>query len=165
MPPAGAAGKMPGMSAILPTLRRTLPDLAATEALAGRVAGLLRAGDAVLLEGPLGAGKTEFARAVLRALTADPELEVPSPSFALVQSYDTPIGPVHHFDLWRLEGPAGLAELGWQEARGDTVLVEWPDRLGTLRPAEALVVALAPRGEEGREADLTGWPGRLERLA
>ena len=165
LPAAGAAGKMVGMSAILPTLRRTLPDLAATEALAGRVAALLRPGDAVLLEGPLGAGKTAFARALLRTLTADPGMEVPSPSFALVQSYDTPVGPVHHFDLWRLDGPAGLAELGWQEARGDTVLVEWPDRLGTLRPADALVVALAPRGEGAREAGLTGWPGRLERLA
>ena len=165
LPAAGAAGKIAGMSAILPTLRRTLPDLAATEAFAGRVAALLRPGDAVLLEGPLGAGKTAFARALLRTLTADPSLEVPSPSFALVQSYDTPIGPVHHFDLWRLEGSAGLAELGWQEARGDTVLVEWPDRLGALRPADALVVALAPRGEGAREAGLTGWPGRLERLA
>ncbi len=165
LPAAGAAGKIPGMAAILPTLRRTLPDLAATKAFAVAVAALLRPGDALLLEGPLGAGKTEFARALLRALTADPGLEVPSPSFALVQSYETPIGPVHHFDLWRLEGPAGLAELGWQEARVDTVLVEWPDRLGRLRPAEALVVTLAPRGEDGREATLAGWPGRLERLA
>ncbi len=63
---------------------------------------------------------------------------MPSPTFTLVQSYDTGIGAVHHFDLWRLDGPGGLAELGWDEARDDIVLVEWPDRLGALRPADAL---------------------------
>ena len=93
-----------------------LPDLAATEALAAAVAALARAGDAILLEGELGAGKTAFARAFLRAASGDPALEVPSPTFTLVQSYDTRIGTVHHFDLWRLEGPGGLAELGWDEA-------------------------------------------------
>ena len=66
-----------------------LPDLAATFALAARVAAIMRPGDAILLEGPLGAGKTEFARALLRAATATPTLEVPSPTFTLVQSYDT----------------------------------------------------------------------------
>ena len=79
-----------------------LPDLAATKRLAAAVATLARPGDAILLEGPLGAGKTEFARAFLRAATGDPALEVPSPTFTLVQSYETRLGPVHHFDLWRL---------------------------------------------------------------
>ncbi len=59
---------------------------------------------------------------------------MPSPTFTLVQSYATRLGTVHHFDLWRLDGPAALAELGWDEARDDIVLVEWPDRLATLRP-------------------------------
>src|SRR3984885_14660287 len=113
-----------------------LPDLAATEALAASVAALARVGDAILLEGELGAGKTAFARAFLRAATGDPALEVPSPTFTLVQSYDTPLGTVQHFDLWRLEGRGGLTELGWDEARNGIVLVEWPDRLGPLRPAE-----------------------------
>ena len=99
-----------------------------------RVAALARPGDAILLDGPLGAGKTAFARAFLRAATGDPRLEVPSPSFTLVQSYDTGLGPVHHFDLWRLGGPGGLAELGWDEACADIVLVEWPDRLGAAWP-------------------------------
>jgi len=140
-----------------------LPDLAATAGLAAGVADLLRSGDAVLLDGPLGAGKTTFARALLRALTGDPGLEVPSPSYTLVQAYATPIGPVHHFDLWRIEGPGGLVELGWEEAREGVVLVEWPDRLDALRPDDALGVTLEFAGE-GRHATLSGWPGRLGRL-
>ncbi len=142
-----------------------LPDLAATDALAARVAGLARSGDAILLEGPLGAGKTAFARAFLRAAAADPALDVPSPSYTLVQTYETPRFRAHHFDLWRLGGPDDLAELGWEEARGDLVLVEWPDRLGPLRPADALTVALAPAGGDARRAALRGWPDRLGALA
>jgi len=142
-----------------------LPSLAATEALAATVAALARVGDAILLEGELGAGKSAFARAFLRAATGDPALEVPSPTFTLVQSYDTRIGVVQHFDLWRVEGPGGLTELGWDEARNGIVLVEWPDRLGPLRPAEALTVALHPTGANSRRAVLSGWPDRLDRMA
>jgi tRNA threonylcarbamoyladenosine biosynthesis protein TsaE len=138
-----------------------LQNLAATEALASAVAVLLRAGDAVLLEGPLGAGKTAFARALLRAACGDGALEVPSPSFTLVQTYAAPGLVLHHFDLWRLDGPASVEELGWDEAVRDVVLVEWPDRLGALRPAEGLTVALAPAGGEARRATLTGWADRL----
>jgi len=121
-----------------------LPDLAATEALAAALAELLRPGDAVMLEGPLGAGKTAFARGFLRAATGDPALEVPSPSYTLVQEYETRLGHVHHFDLWRLDGPGALEELGWDDARDGIVLVEWPDRLGPLRPRDALTLALSP---------------------
>jgi tRNA threonylcarbamoyladenosine biosynthesis protein TsaE len=138
-----------------------LPNLAATEALAASVAGLARTGDAILLEGKLGAGKSAFARAFLRAASGDPHLEVPSPTFTLVQSYDTRIGTVHHYDLWRLDGPGGLAELGWEEARDGIVLVEWPDRLGGLWPADALTVALYQTGVDSRRTVLSGWPDRL----
>jgi tRNA threonylcarbamoyladenosine biosynthesis protein TsaE len=149
-----------------PTVTLELPDLSATHALAARLAALLRAGDAVLLEGPLGAGKSELARAVLRAAAGDPALEVPSPTFTLVQSYDLPAGPAHHFDLYRLDGPAGLDELGWDEAREGIVLVEWPDRLGALAPPEALRIALAPmEAEDARRAQLSGWDARLGALA
>jgi tRNA threonylcarbamoyladenosine biosynthesis protein TsaE len=141
-----------------------LLDLSATEHLAARVAGLLRPGDAVLLEGPLGAGKTAFARALLRCLAGDGTLDVPSPSYTLVQSYETALGPVHHFDLWRLDGPAALAELGWEEARAGIVLVEWPDRLGPLRPAEALLLCLTPLDQARRQAILSGWPDRIGKL-
>lgn len=143
---------------------RRLPDATATACLACAVAERLRPGDAVLLDGPLGAGKSAFARAALRHLTGDPALDVPSPSYTLVQSYETKRGRVHHFDLWRLAGPGDVAELGWDEARGDIVLVEWPDRLGDLRPPDALTVALAHAGDDGRVATLTGWPGRLDGL-
>ena len=141
----------------------TLDNLAATEALAARLATLARPGDALLLEGPLGAGKSVLARAFLRAAAGDPALEVPSPTFTLVQSYDLPGGrAAHHFDLYRLSGPDGLLELGWDEAREGIVLVEWPERLGRLRPAQALHVQLAPgAAEDSRAARLTGWEDRL----
>lgn len=151
-----------------PTIRHIeLPDRAATVRLAKAVAALVHVEDVILLEGPLGAGKTEFARAFLRALTGDPALEVPSPSFTLVQSYDTPSGTVHHFDLWRLEGPQRLVDLDWDASCSDIVLVEWPDRLGPLRPPKALAIALdyAGTAPDSRRATLSGWPGRIERLA
>ncbi|WP_043831641.1 tRNA (adenosine(37)-N6)-threonylcarbamoyltransferase complex ATPase subunit type 1 TsaE [Muricoccus aerilatus] len=144
-----------------------LPDEAATRALAARAARLARPGDAILLDGPLGAGKSAFARAFLRAASGDVALEVPSPTFTLVQSYDLPAGPAHHLDLYRLDGPAALTELGWEEAREGIVLVEWPDRLGPLAPADALRITLLPtEAEEARRATLAGWDARrLEALA
>jgi tRNA threonylcarbamoyladenosine biosynthesis protein TsaE len=142
-----------------------LPDLAATEALAARVAACARPRDAILLSGPLGAGKSAFARAFLRAAAGDPGLDVPSPTFTLVQSYDLPGGVAHHFDLWRIAGPADLEELGWEDARGGILLVEWPDRLGPLAPEGALRIALAQGAEDGsRIATLSGWPDRIARL-
>jgi tRNA threonylcarbamoyladenosine biosynthesis protein TsaE len=127
-----------------------LPDEAATVALAGRLAALARPGDVLLLTGPLGAGKTAFARAFIRALAGDAALEVPSPTFTLVQSYDTPVAAVHHYDLWRLTDHHALEELGWDEAQAGIVLVEWPDRLGPLTPAQALglTISLMPAGRE-----------------
>ena len=138
-----------------------LPNLAATERLAAALAPLIRANDAILLEGVLGAGKTAFARALLRAACGDPALEVPSPSFTLVQTYAGPGLTLHHYDLWRLDGPAALEELGWDEARQDAVLVEWPDRLGERRPADALTIRFVVTGESGRVATLSGWEARL----
>lgn len=147
-----------------PARHFNLPDLPATERLAADVAAAARKGDAILLEGPLGAGKTAFARAFLRAATGNPVLEVPSPTFTLVQTYETSLGPVHHFDLWRLSGSDALDELGWDEARDDIVLVEWPDRLGVLRPLDALDVQMRAGTGETRHATLSGWPDRLDRL-
>ncbi len=141
-----------------------LPDLAAMEALAERLAFVVRVGDCILLEGPLGAGKTALARAFLRAAADDPEMEVPSPSFTLVQIYDTQIGPVFHYDLWRLDGANSLVELDWEDALDGVVLVEWPDRLGELRPDAALTVTLRLLDGEAREATLAGWDDRLDGL-
>jgi tRNA threonylcarbamoyladenosine biosynthesis protein TsaE len=149
----------------MPAVTLRLPDLAATGRLAARLAALAGPGDAILLEGPLGAGKSAFARAFLRAAVGDPALEVPSPSFTLVQSYDLPHGlEAHHYDLYRLAGPEEVGELGWEEARRGLVLVEWPDRLGpALRPAGALTLTLAQGATEGeRLATLSGWEGRLD---
>jgi tRNA threonylcarbamoyladenosine biosynthesis protein TsaE len=143
-------------------MRLDLPDLSATEALAARLAAKARPGDALLLSGPLGAGKSAFARAFLRAWAGDAALEVPSPSFTLVQGYERADGAMAwHFDLYRLSGPNEVTELGWDEAREGIVLVEWPDRLGPLAPAEALRITLAQGGaEDARVAELEGWDAR-----
>ena len=117
------------------------------EFIAAMLAATLRAGDALLLSGPLGAGKSTFARALLRAACADPLLDVPSPTYTLVQTYDAPGLTLHHYDLWRLDGPDSLAELGWDDARVGVVLVEWPDRLGALAPDDALHIMLEPEGD------------------
>ena len=159
----GKVGRVLSRS-VSPVLVKVLPDLAATAALGAALAGLARPGDALLLGGPLGAGKTTLARAFLRAATGAAALVVPSPSYTLVQSYETRLGTVHHFDLWRLEGPAELAELGWEQGLADIVLVEWPERLGAQRPACALEIALTITGEGSREARLEGWPDRLASL-
>ncbi len=145
-------------------LQINLPDLPATETLAAHLAARARPGDAILLHGQLGAGKTAFARAFLRAATGDAALDVPSPSYTLVQTYETSLGPIHHFDLWRLEGPGAVMELGWDELLQDIVLVEWPERLGDLRghlsPEAALDITLSATGETSRTAILSGWENR-----
>ncbi len=112
-----------------------------TEKLAQELAVKLSAGDVVLLSGDLGAGKTVFARALIRALSNDPHLDVPSPTFTLAQTYDTPRGTIWHFDLYRIEDEEEIYELGWEDALSEgIVLVEWPERLGSLAPPDALAV-------------------------
>ncbi len=121
-----------------------LNDLAATEAVGARLAAVLRAGDVITLEGPLGAGKTSIARGLLAALGLAGE--APSPSFAIVQPYDLPEVrlPVLHVDLYRLDEAAELAELGLDEALYDSaLLVEWPDRAGPDAWPDALQLTLA----------------------
>ncbi|MBB2200439.1 tRNA (adenosine(37)-N6)-threonylcarbamoyltransferase complex ATPase subunit type 1 TsaE [Gluconacetobacter tumulisoli] len=137
-----------------------LPDQQATEDLARAVAGAASAGDAILLSGVLGAGKTVFSRAFLRAACGDPDMEVPSPSYTLVQTYDAPSGAISHFDLWRLDGPDALHELGWDDACEGIVLVEWPDRLAELTPPGALRIEIRILDEGGRQARLAGWGDR-----
>ncbi|GBQ71292.1 ATP/GTP hydrolase [Komagataeibacter xylinus NBRC 15237] len=157
-------GTLVGMDANFSLHEISLPDSRATQALGRALAAVLRPGDVVLLEGDLGAGKTTLARALLRALCADGEMEVPSPSYTLVQVYEAPAAPVSHFDLWRLDGPDALHELGWDEACEGIVLVEWPDRLGDLAPPDALRVSLVPDAAGGRVARLAGNAARLAPL-
>jgi tRNA threonylcarbamoyl adenosine modification protein YjeE len=105
----------------------------------------LRQGDTLLLHGNLGTGKTVFARALIRALAGNDLMEVPSPTFTLVQTYDTPLGALWHFDLYRLEDSEEIYELGWEEAlAGGLILVEWPERLGTHIPPSRLDIHLSP---------------------
>ncbi|HEY4746509.1 MAG TPA: tRNA (adenosine(37)-N6)-threonylcarbamoyltransferase complex ATPase subunit type 1 TsaE, partial [Steroidobacteraceae bacterium] len=126
------------------------------ERLGAALARRLRPRDVVALQGGLGVGKTTLARAILRAASGDPALIVPSPTFTLVEIYDTPAGVFWHFDLYRLEEPEQVFELGWEEARADGMaLVEWAERLGALLPRERLTVTLAMEGD-GRRADLQG---------
>jgi tRNA threonylcarbamoyladenosine biosynthesis protein TsaE len=137
-------------------------DQAATEKLGATIAAHLRPGDAILLEGPLGAGKTTLARALIRAACEQPDLEVPSPSYTLVQTYNTAAKlSLHHFDLWRLDGPDALAELGWDDATQGVVLVEWPDRLQDHTPANALTIRLTQAQDDNRYIDIKGWEARL----
>ena len=144
-----------------------LDDLAATRLLAARLAKALRPGDVVGLAGDLGAGKTTCARAVIRALGN--ESEVPSPTFTLVQTYDTPAGTVWHVDLYRLEAPEEAFELALEDAfREGITLIEWPERLAALLPRDRLEIRLAiVTGTDRRHARLVGhgaWAARLEAL-
>lgn len=150
-----------------PSIRElALPDEAATTALARRLAAVARPRDVLALWGDLGAGKTTFARAFVAARAGKP-VEVPSPTFTLVQTYDLPGGPVWHLDLYRLTDCEDVWELGWEEALAEAiVLVEWPERLGPLLPAERLDVRLSAGTQPGaRTVRLEGqgaWQGRLE---
>jgi len=149
-------------------IRLRLPDLAATRSLAARLARLLRPGDLVALEGDLGAGKTAFARAVIHAL-AGAEVEVPSPTFTLVQRYELPGLVLLHADLYRLRDPAEVEELGLEEALEEgVVLVEWPERAGDALPADRLTIRFCfvpGAGEEVREVEIAAGPSFRGRLA
>jgi tRNA threonylcarbamoyladenosine biosynthesis protein TsaE len=145
----------------------TIVDLAdeqATAALAGRVAALALPGDVIALSGELGAGKTSFARAFIRARGG--EEIVPSPTFTLVQTYDLPGAAIWHFDLYRLRAAEEAWELGIEDAFHDGIsLIEWPERLGLMLPERHLRVALDFTAmPDARRATLSGdsdWAARL----
>jgi len=134
--------------------RVELPDLAATDRLGARIAAGLRIGDAVALEGDLGAGKTTLARAILRSLGVSET--VPSPTFTIVQSYETARFPVRHYDLYRLRIESEMDELGFDEALDEgAVLVEWPEHAAARLPENTLNVRLGA-ANGARHADLMG---------
>jgi tRNA threonylcarbamoyl adenosine modification protein YjeE len=132
-----------------------LADLAATKTLGARIAAHLKPGDTIALEGDLGAGKTELARGILESLGVTES--VPSPTFTLVQHYDTPRLAVDHFDLYRIEAESELDQLGLDEALSSgAALIEWPDRAGNWLPPDALHVKLDVLGEKSRRARIRG---------
>jgi hypothetical protein len=140
-----------------------LPDMAATAALGARVAGGLAPGDIVALEGDLGAGKTALARAVLQALGV--REDVPSPTFTLVQRYETPALIVNHFDLYRIKSESELDELGFDDALAEgAALIEWPERALHRIPGDALHIHLAITGDGARHATLSGSSRLMQTL-
>jgi tRNA threonylcarbamoyl adenosine modification protein YjeE len=148
-----------------------LPDEAAMHRLMLDIASTLQPGDLITLSGDLGAGKTTFARALIRHLAGDETIEVPSPTFTLVQTYDLPGIHVVHADLYRLSGSGELTELGFHDLPEDAVvLLEWPDRADGFLPVDRLDVAftLAPQlGEGYRSVHVTGhgsFAQRSERI-
>lgn len=144
----------------------------ATRRFAVEIANALEPGDLVTLSGDLGAGKTAFARALIRHLARNPAVPVPSPTFTLMQSYELPRFPLVHADFYRLSGPDELAELGFDDLPDNTVmLLEWPDRAAERLPPDRIEIAftLSPdQGVEYRNARITGYgalAGRVERIA
>lgn len=139
-----------------------LPDEAATERIGAELAALLQAGDVVTLSGPLGVGKTALARAILH--TAGVEGEVPSPTFAIVQPYDELALPIWHCDLYRIEDPSELEELGLDTVLDDgALLIEWPERAGEAAWSQALRLSLgfAADGARFLTAQVpAAWEGR-----
>lgn len=146
------------------TLSLFLKDDAATRQLGEDLALVLKAGDCIALSGDLGAGKSTLARAFIQTVAGDGTLEVPSPTFTLVQSYDLRI-PVFHFDLYRIGDPSELYELGFDEAILDGIcLVEWPEKAGGLLPKERIGITLEHEGA-GRRAIVTGPAASMARIS
>lgn len=124
---------------------------------AARLGTLLTPGDVILMSGDVGAGKTHFARALIQSLLVEPE-DVPSPTFTLVQTYTIPSAEIWHADLYRLTSTAEIEELGLSEAFETSIcLVEWPDRLGNLRPAGALDLTFAQGCADGERNLTCSW--------
>lgn len=146
-----------------------LPDEAATSALGARLAAVCRPGDVITLRGGLGAGKSTLARALIRTL-AGAAIEVPSPTFTLVQTYETAGFDVWHVDLYRIERSAEIGELGLDAAVDGLLIVEWPERMGARTPRLRLEVELCfvdsgeSDGRIARMEDLHDWARRLPDL-
>jgi len=147
-----------------PTLDFQLLSEDATTAFAQQIGAVLQRGDTILLSGPVGAGKSFFSRALIRARTGTKE-DIPSPTFTLVQTYPHTHGDIWHCDLYRLTDPDEVIELGLDDAFDTAIcLIEWPDRLGSLAPADALHLNFAA-GETGHHVNAQlslSWQSRLK---
>lgn len=144
------------------SLNVTLESDADTAALGARIASACAPGDVIALRGDLGAGKSTLARALIRALMGE-EIDVPSPTFTLVQTYAAPGLDIWHFDLYRLQDPREARELGLDESADGLCLIEWPERLAGDLPGQRLDISLSFSGD-GRIArllDFSDWSKRL----
>ncbi len=145
------------------------PDESAMLSFAAAQAAWLKPGDFIAVSGELGAGKTVFARGLIRALVEAPDLEIPSPTFTLMQVYDAPIGPVVHADFYRLRGLVELENIGWEEAIRDAiVVVEWPDRVPSALPTDRIDIEIRfdpLYGPDSRSLELRGFGAMEKRLA
>ena len=157
------------MAGLQKSVTLSLDSETATTALGHHLAKHLQNGDTLLLDGPIGAGKTHLARSIIQALLPHDE-DVPSPTYTLVQTYETPSGTIWHADLYRLADSSELIELGLDEAMGTgIVVIEWPDRIPEeMRPPQALWIILRSKGER-RNAELFGnitrWAGLFSELS
>jgi tRNA threonylcarbamoyladenosine biosynthesis protein TsaE len=141
-----------------------LDDDAATRALGAALAGLLQTGDVIALHGELGAGKTTLTRGLVQALCGTDE-DVPSPTYTLVQAYDAPDFSLWHFDLYRLDRPEDVNELGWDDTQDGVAVIEWPARAGRYLPVVRLDLTLEMLGEQRRarlEPVGEDWQKRLD---
>lgn len=137
------------------TLTLTHPDQASERAAA--LGSVLEPGDVILLSGDVGAGKTHFARSLIQSLLVVPQ-DIPSPTFTLVQTYDTRKGEVWHADLYRLTSPEEVEELGLVDAFDTAIcLVEWPDRLASLAPSNALTIEISAGQDEDARQMAAHW--------
>lgn len=145
----------------------TLKSQLDTENFANQLAASLVPGDILLLSGDLGGGKSTFARALIRCLT-NPDEDVPSPTFTLVQTYSSEKFPIWHFDLYRLEVPEEIWELGFEDIQGGVALIEWPEKMGSYMPSEALHLTFEYGETEGeRRVTLKApllWFNRIQNL-
>lgn len=119
---------------------------------ADALADLAKTHRIMMLEGDLGAGKTALCRKLIRRLSGNAEQEVPSPTFTLVQTYTTPMGEIWHFDLYRLESPEEIYEIGWEDALSSAalILIEWPSRMGHLLPPDGLDIHITINPDKSR---------------
>lgn len=140
----------------------------ATDALGRRLAGVLHPGDVITLSGPLGAGKSHLARSVIRAVAEDPAIDVPSPSYTLVNIYKTPRGEIWHADLYRVGCSDEIREIGLADDAGTRILMlEWPERWDDL-PARRLDITILPAGGDARAIAVNpvgaGWDATIAAL-
>jgi len=146
-------------------LKYPLPNEAETARIAQKLSKLVQKGDVVALHGDLGAGKTTFSKALIRYLVGLPNLEVPSPTFTLVQTYESSRFPIWHFDMYRLDDPSEIDELGFEETIDGLAIIEWPEKMGETLPTYRIDIKISFENNK-RTMTLTpqgkSWSDRLD---